>query len=103
MVVELVPFLALAGFPGCKIAAEDEELTSDLDYRNSVFLNDSTEMPNREACHLRGCRNIQEHFSSWLRRARTLCVHLVFPPSRCLAKHLMFHDAYRHSRKPSLR
>jgi len=53
-------FTSLSGLPALKISAKDKEFPADLDYPDALFLNDSAEMPHREACQLGCVRNVQK-------------------------------------------
>jgi hypothetical protein len=72
----------LARLPTREITAKNEEFSPDLNDRNAVFLNNSAEMPDREACQLCGGRDVQEHLVSGLSRCCGFCQHLKFPSFR---------------------
>ena len=61
------PSCLLAGFPSGKVASKNKEFPANLNDWNTVFFNDSAEMPDRKPCEFGGGGNVQKHLrSSWI-------------------------------------
>jgi len=54
-------FRSFLSLPALEIGTQNEEFPSDLNYPNLFFLNDSAEMPYREASQTGGVGNIKKH------------------------------------------
>jgi hypothetical protein len=54
-------FRSFLSLPALEIGTQDEEFPPDLDDPNLFFLNDSAEMPYREASQTGGVGNIKKH------------------------------------------
>ena len=76
----LVLSALLAGFPGCEIATEYEEFSTDLNDRDGVFFYDSAEVPQREASQIGGRWNIHKHFGFLCCCVNRLAKHVLIPP-----------------------
>src|SRR5881296_1761514 len=94
------PSCLLAGFPSGKVASKNKEFPANLNDWNTVFFNDSAEMPDRKPCEFGGGGNVHKHLrSSWvgcrslsqyhsLSSLSTRFMHLAFqcanPPERVM-------------------